>query len=540
MKKINAILLSATLFLPSILACENNSNRNETFEMLDSNVQMQRYEEYTIKTNIKNIDENLIKWSSSNANICTVKKGVVTSLSTGRATIIAKYDNQEYTCQILVLANTTGRVLTVSKSNIILNVGDSTTINSTLKENGEIKEANIVYESSLPEIIKVSNDGTITALQRGSAIVSAYTVYKGQVFVKDIPVQAVSISKQNSEFTLEDKNHSNTSLELVTNNEDLGFSAEDKVYKYTSNGGFESRIFASNAYLNNKATADRLIFNIKFSDIPENGTSLYLGYGENKSIKSNSNLVTSDSTLLFYDYKGRIADYIRTSKIYTIVINLNKNGNGYEKDGHTVFDYGFCFNSKAIAYISLPILCSEDYVYQTLGFEKAFELPTLNMKYAETGQGLELGMEKNAFFDKYWIGYSSGTLEEWSDDIWNNRIIVGGINYSQYREYLYYQFDMVLTDINFRQIIFWTGGYSLKLDNNANITSSEGNVKENDLLIYNGDELVLPNTKLETNTIYTFKVRIQQDNLENVSFGVSINSASKNPIYFGNPTFTKL
>lgn len=542
MKKMKMILLlTALLLVPSMTSCDNSSNSQVVFEVLDNSVQMQRYEEYTIKTNIKNVDESQIKWSSSNPSICSVSKGIVTSLSTGRTTITAKYKDQEFSCQVLVLANTTGRVLTVDKSNIVLNVGQETTISSTLKENGEAKDdANIIFESSLPNVISVSSNGKIQALQRGEAVISAYTKYKGQTFTKDVVVKSVSITKTDSSFTLEDTNNKNVSLELVTNNEELGFSNTEKVYKYTTNGGYESRIFADNAYLNNKATADRLIFNIKFTEALKSGTSLYLGYNENKVVKSNENLVTSDSALLFYDYKGRIANYVRTSKVYTVVINLTKNGNGYTKDNETIYDYGFCFNSPTIAYVSNPILCSEDYVYQTLNFEKPTELPTLNMKYAETGQGLDAGVEKNEYFDKYWIGYSSGTAADWSDDIWNNRITIGGLSYSQYREYEYYQFDMILTNNNFRQIILWTGGYSLKIDSNSNVFSSEGEVKDKDVYIYCNDTLVQPDEKLKTNTVYTLKIRIQKDNLENVAFGISINSPTKNPIYFGNPTFTNL
>lgn len=538
MKKINLFLLSIALFLPAVSSCE--SMTNGTFEMLDSNVQMQRYEEYNLNVKMKNVDSSLIKWHSSNPNICTVKDGIITSLSTGRVIITATYKEQEYSCQVIVLANTTGRVLTVSKSNIILEVGESTSITSTLKENGEIKDANIVYESSLPDIIQVSQTGIITALKRGSAIVSAYTIYKGQKFTKDIPVQSVSITKTDTEFTLEDYHHENTSLELVTNNEELGFNENEKVYQYTSAGGYESRLFAKNAYVNNQATADRFAFNLKFTEIPENGTSLYLGYYANKFIKGNEDLITSDSTLLFYDYKGRIANYIRLGKVYTVVVNLNKNGTGYVKENTTVFDYGFCFNRPTIAYVSSPILCSEDYLYQTLNFEKPIELPPLNMKYAETGQGLDAGIDSLPYFDKYWVGYSSGTEESWSDKIWNERMVIGGLTYSQYRDYSYYQFDMVLTNTSFRQIMFWTGGYSLKIDANNYLSSSEGDVKDGDLLIYCNDELVEFGTKLLANTAYTFKVRIQKDNLENVAFGFSINSMTKDPIYIGNPTFTNL
>lgn len=537
MKKINIFLLLLGLFSPMVSSC--SSQANTTFEILENNIQMQRYEEHAIETNFKNIDESLIQWKSSNANICTVKNGIITSLNTGRSTITCQYEDYQHSLQVLVLANTTGRVLSVDKSNIVLNIGQTATLNSTLKENGEVKQANIIYESSLPDIISVDENGLITGLKRGSAIVSVYTIYKGQEFTKDVKVQVVSLSYTTTEFTLEDNNHQNTTLEKVSNNTELGFDDNSQVYKYSSNGGIESRLFVKDAYTNNIANYERLAFNIKFETIGDNGISLYLAYGKNKVINASKDLITSSSTLLFYDYKGRIASYLRNSKVYTVVINLTKNGTGYDNENKTIYEYGFCFNDSTISYVSNPILCSEDYLYQNLEFEKPTELPTLNMKYAESGQGLDAGVEKLDYFDKYWIGYSSGT-PGWDDSIWNDRVVIGGLSYSQYREYKYYQFDVVFTNTEFKSIMIWTGGYALSVDSKCNISSSEGIVMADDLYIYKDNQQVSANTQLLTDTVYTFKIRVQKDNLENVAFGFSINSTTKNPIYFANPTFTNL
>ena len=52
MKKIRKILLLTALFFP-FTSCESNASKNATFEVLESNIQMQRYEEYTIKLILK-------------------------------------------------------------------------------------------------------------------------------------------------------------------------------------------------------------------------------------------------------------------------------------------------------------------------------------------------------------------------------------------------------------------------------------------------------------------------------------------------------
>jgi len=59
-------------------------------------------------------------------------------------------------------------------------------------------------------------------------------------------------------------------------------------------------------------------------------------------------------------------------------------------------------------------------------------------------------------------------------------------------------------------------------------------------MVYCDDQLLSYGTKFETNKIYTFKIRIQSDNLENVAFGISVFSPTRNPIYFANPLFTNI
>lgn len=43
---------------------------------------------------------------------------------------------------------------------------------------------------------------------------------------------------------------------------------------------------------------------------------------------------------------------------------------------------------------------------------------------------------------------------------------------------------------------------------------------------------------MKVNKVYTFRIRIQRDNLENVAFGLSVNSATADPVYLANPAFT--
>ena len=541
MKKVISFVLTTLIFFPVLAGCNSTSvDKNKSFKMNDKSIQMNCYEEYAIKCDYENISlAEDVKWTSSALNVCKVDNGIITSVGVGRATVTAKYADEIFSASVLVTASKIGRALLVDKSSLVLEVGNQEKITASLKESGVIKnDANIVYESSLPEIISVDKDGNVKALQRGKAVVSCYTEYKGQKFTKDIPVASVALSSQETTFKFDDEKHEGSSITPYNDGQSLGFDENDKVFEYISNGDMESRIFVDGAYTNNVANFERLSFKIKFSEVPEKGTTLYLGYGK-KNVVSNSDLVTSSTALLFYDYRGRIADYLRIGKVYTVVINLNKNGQGLIDGDTTIFNYGFAFNKATKAYISSPVLSSSDYLYHSLGFEEPEELPELNFSIADGGPSLERGVEPIPYFDNYWIGYSSGTAQ-WDDSVWNNRIIIGGLTYANYRNYKYYQADIVFNNVDFNEILIWTGGYSIKVSPSYTLSSTEGTPTPEDLMVYCDDQLLSYGTKFETNKIYTFKIRIQSDNLENVAFGISVFSPTRNPIYFANPLFTNI
>ncbi len=532
-KKLLTVLLALVLSLPVLSSCGEVK-----FTMSDADLQMAMYEEHDLSFKLKGADKSDIKWSSSDPKTATVRNGKITALAVGNAVITGEIAGIKKECAVLVSRNRVGRALSVSDSSVKLEAGGSKTVTATFKENSEVKDVPVVWESSRPEIASVSDEGVITAKARGTAVVSAYTRYKGQRFTRDIAVRVTVTENSDAALGFEDENHTGSELTLIESGKtELGFSESDKVYRYQTAGGFDSRVFVAHAYENgNEAKFDRLLFKLKFTEQPSEGTSLWLA-GYKKAVKGMHNLVTQDSCFIFYDANGKIAKSFDESVVYTVAINLNKAGDGVIKDGQKAFEYGFAFNGTTTAYLSDAILCSEDYFIDNFGFEQPEELPALNCVYAETGTGLNVGTEPLDEFDKYWVAYSSGTAEAWDNCIWNDRVAIGGIAFSQYRNYQYMRLDIMFTDVNIRHVVIWTGGYSVRYEPSGVVSSSEGTPEMGDLNVYLGDEEVT-GTPLEPNKAYTFRVRIQRDNLENVAFGFSVNSATKNPVYFAAPAFT--
>ena len=533
MKKILTILIALVLSLPVFASCGQVS-----LTLDETSIELVMYEEYELQFKVKGAKKDDVLWESSDSKTVLVQNGKITTLRVGNAKVTGTLGENKVTCDVLVRRNKVGRALTLSESELTLEIRESKTVTATFKESGEEKQTAIVWESSLPNVVSVDADGKITALARGNAIVSAYTRYKGQRFVKEVAVRSTFTKSAAEELRFEEQNHGASSLtELGAEKTEYGFADGDKAYKYQTEGGFASRIFVAGAYENgNQPLYDRLIFKLKFTEAPASGTSLWLA-NYKKSVKGMSNLVTQDNCFLFYDGEGKIAKSFDAAVLYTVVVNLKKAGNGVEKDGQKVYEYGFAFNAPATAYVGGAVLCSEDYFIDAYGFEPAQELPELNYIFAETGGGLDVGVAELDEFDKYWVTYSSGTSGAWDNAIWADRVAIGGVTFSNYRKYSYMRMDIMFTDVGFREIMIWTGGVAIKYSPQGIASSTEGEVGEDDIKVYSGEEDVT-GTPLKVNKVYTFRIRIQRDNLENVAFGLSVNSATADPVYLANPAFT--
>lgn len=533
MKKLLAILIALVMCLPIFSACGEVS-----MSVAEKSLEMQMYEEYELDVKLGGLDASDVVWTSSDTKVLTVQGGKITAVGMGSATVTATCGELKQSCDVLVTRNRIGRALSVNKSSLTIEVGSEEQVTATFKESGKVLDSvDVVWESSLPDVVSVDQNGTIKAIKRGNAIVSAYTCYKGQDFVKDIQVRSTVTAAADAELVLQESDTGSSLTELGAEKLEYGFAETETAYKYVSTGGADSRIFANGAYTaDNVPNYDRLLFKIRFTAQPEAGTMLYLA-NYRKGVKGMNNLVTRDSCFLFYGEDGKIAKTFDVNTTYMVAINLNKTGEGVEENGVKTYEYGFAFLESAEAYVGGAKLCSEDYFLDTYGFEVAEELPDLTYIYAETGSGLNVGTVAMEEFDKYWTFNSSGTSEAWDNSIWNNRVAFGGVAFANYRKYEYMRMDVMFTNVNFRNIVIWTGGYSITYQASGAIGSSEGNVQENDLRIYLGEEDVT-GKPLETGKVYTFRIRIQRDNLENVAFGLNVNSATANAIYFANPLLT--
>ena len=116
-----------------------------------------------------------VTWSTSDASIATVTDGVVTAVAPGTATITVTTEDggKTATCAVTVAAATvpvTG--VTLNKTSTSLYVGDTETLTATVAPDNATNKA-VTWTSSDSTVATVDQNGVVTALARGTAVITA-------------------------------------------------------------------------------------------------------------------------------------------------------------------------------------------------------------------------------------------------------------------------------------------------------------------------------------------------------------------------------
>ena len=114
-----------------------------------------------------------VTWSSDKPEVATVENGEVTAKAAGTATITATADGKSATCTVTVTAATvpvTG--VTLNKTSTSLYVGDTETLTATVAPDNATNKA-VTWTSSDSAVATVDQNGVVTALARGTAVITA-------------------------------------------------------------------------------------------------------------------------------------------------------------------------------------------------------------------------------------------------------------------------------------------------------------------------------------------------------------------------------
>lgn len=148
-----------------------------------------------------------VQWSSSDDTVVAVNQtGVLTALKAGNAVITAMSSDGSYTaeCKVTVLQPVTGVAL--NKQQTTLFVGQGEQLIASLKPD-DASEREVIWTSSENAIVSVDKAGRISALQKGTAVITVTTIdgdytAKCYVTVKEV---ADNILLTETKLTLREK-----------------------------------------------------------------------------------------------------------------------------------------------------------------------------------------------------------------------------------------------------------------------------------------------------------------------------------------------
>lgn len=244
-----------------------------------------------------NTTNKAVTWKSSNTDVAIVENGVVTAKSVGSATITvttADGTNLSATCAITVNPILVTSV-TLDKTSATLLPGDVLKLNATVLPDNATNKA-VTWKSSDESIVKVANDGTVTALAVGNATVTATSVDGSGTFasctitVNPILVSSVTLDKSTATLllggvlklnaTVAPENATNKNITWKSSNESIAQVASDGVV--TAVGLGKATITVTTADGSNlSATCEITVNPILAESISLNRTLIVAKEGEN-------------------------------------------------------------------------------------------------------------------------------------------------------------------------------------------------------------------------------------------------------------------
>lgn len=190
---------------------------------------------------------NSVSWSSSDVTVVSVdQNGKVTAVNGGSATITARAGEQSATCVVTVSVPVTS--ISLNKSSLDLNKGESETLIATVSPS-DATENTVTWATSNKRIATVDQNGLVTAVEGGTATISATCGgYKAECVVTvTVPVASITLSKQN--LSLKKGDSANLTATVSPSN------ATDKTVTWSSSDESVASVSSGKVTANKSGTA---------------------------------------------------------------------------------------------------------------------------------------------------------------------------------------------------------------------------------------------------------------------------------------------
>lgn len=186
MKKSKIILFVALLMslcLMAVAGCSQDSKTPEkSITLNQSSFTATVFEEVVITAEKENISETIV-WAVSDNSIATVDNGLVLAKKVGTVKVTASAEGVSATAQVTFTSvDSSSLVLESECVELELYVGDEVDVNAYVKLNGQVVSGgDFSLTSSNPNLIEITEDGKVKALEVGDAEVIVNGTIKGIV-----------------------------------------------------------------------------------------------------------------------------------------------------------------------------------------------------------------------------------------------------------------------------------------------------------------------------------------------------------------------
>lgn len=148
----------------------------QSIELSEKTLSIKESETHKLETTYNPTDttQKNIRWSSSDETIAKVSQdGTITALTRGKTTITATAENGSTSSCDVTVTREIGSIF-LDKSAISLDKGETTKITATIPTDTD-GDKTVSWSTSDPTVATVNNDGTVTAVGKGEAIITATT-----------------------------------------------------------------------------------------------------------------------------------------------------------------------------------------------------------------------------------------------------------------------------------------------------------------------------------------------------------------------------
>ena len=165
-----------------------------------STLEMEKGSQATLKVIFtpENVTNVTLNWVTGDPKIVTVSNGVVTAVGNGTTSIIVSDAEGNHASVCTVTVSTTVTDVELDEHMVLLNKGTTHKLNATLIPEGA-SDTTVTWTTSNPAVATVTNDGTVTAIAGGAAIITA-TSGNGKTDTCNIvvtsPVEGVTLDQE--------------------------------------------------------------------------------------------------------------------------------------------------------------------------------------------------------------------------------------------------------------------------------------------------------------------------------------------------------